>query len=160
MLISPNPFERAISNHFLTDEADVAPDIWVHVQICLGVVGATLPCLRPLFHGFGDIFSSHAPSSSAPTNGNMRSARSAKGSAPDQYKSLEGEEPSLTESDTGLVPLQQWTATPSFPGQSSSVQTKSVVEGGVPRSTDVEQGLSFNEIGVTRAIDVSSSKVK
>lgn len=150
----------AVSNRFLTDDADVAPDIWVHVQICLGIIGATLPCLRPLFHGVGAIFSSHKPSSSAPTSGNMRSARSAKGSAPDQYKSLEGEEPSLTESDTGLVPLQQWTATPSFPGQSSSVQTKSVVEGGVPRSTDVERGLSFNQIGVTQAIDVSSARAK
>ena len=148
----------ARANFFPTDDSQVAPGIWAHVQLCLGIVGANLPCLKPLFRSLQGMFSSHRPSASAPTNGTTRPVRITKGSAPDQYKSLEGKEPSLTESDIGLVPLQQWTGTPSFAGQSSSGHTKSIVEGGFSRSADVQPDLSMNEIGVTRDIDVSSSR--
>lgn len=144
----------------LTYDGEVAPAIWSHVQLCLGVVGANLPCLKPLFHGIRGVLSTHHPSASATASGNIRSARSGKGPASDQYKSLEGKEPSLTESDIGLVPLHKWTPTPSFPGQSYGVHTQSMVEGGASRSTDMEQGLSVNEIGVTRDIDVSSSRAE
>lgn len=144
------------ADSFPIDDGEIAPAIWVHVQLCLGIVGACLPCFRPLFQGFRSVFPSQQPSASAPTSGNIRSGRSAKGSAPDQYKSLEGNEPSMTGSGMGLVPFQQQlTTTQKFPGQSSSSYTQPVVNGGRSRSTDVEQGLSMNDIGGTRDIDVS-----
>ena len=146
-----------VSDRCLIDDGQVAPGIWAHVQLCLGVVGANLPCLKPLFQDPRSLSSIHRPSTNAPTNGNIRSSRSVRGSTSDQYKALEGKEPSLTESDIGLVGIQQWTSTPSFPGQSSGVHTTSVAQGGVPRSVDIERGLSLNEISITRDVDVSST---
>ena len=158
MSFFPSPFKMPSANFFPTDDGQVAFSIWAHVQLCLRIVGANLLCLNPHFRSFQGMFSSHHPSASAPTNGAIRPVRTTKGSAPDQYKSLEGKEPSLTESDIGLVRLKQWAGTRSFAGQSSSGHTKSIVEGGFARSTDVEPYLSMNEIGVTRDIDVSSSR--
>lgn len=89
-----------------------------------------------------------------------RSTRNTKPSAVDSYKTLEGKEPSLTESDIALVPREQWTATRSFPGQSSGGHTESIVKAGSPLPRDVEQGLSINEIGVVREVDVTSSQEK
>lgn len=145
----------AESNRSPTDNGQAA-NILVHVQLSLGVVGATLPCLKPLLNGLRG----HDHSGGKSNSGTIRSKRSVKQSASDQYKSLVGKEPSLAGSDIGLVSLQQqWMTTPTFPGHIFSAHTRSVAEGGFPLSTDdIEQSLSLNGISVTRNIDIVSSR--
>lgn len=145
----------AESNRFPSDNGEAA-NILIHVQLSLGVVGATLPCLKPLLNKLRG----HDHSGAKSTSGTLRSKRSVKQSASDQYNSLEGKEPSLAESDIGLVSLQQqWKTTPTFPGHIFSAHTRSVAEGGFPLSTDViEQNLSLNGISVTRNIHIVSSR--
>lgn len=137
---------------------DIGPTIWCHAQLCLGIVGANLPLLKPLFRTLHEPISTKARSSSAKKT--IQSTGKIRASADNSYKTSEGKEPSLTESDIALVPREQWTATSSFPGQSSGSHTKSTVEAGPPLPKDVEQGLSINEIGVVREVDVSSSQMK
>ena len=154
MLVSYSSF-KSLGSQVSTDK-DPGASIWSHAQVCLGVVAACLVCLKPLVGMVHDVIFTKPPSSAATSTLHTKSTRNAKLSAADSSKTLEGKETASNKSDIALVPRQQWTATPSFPGQSSSIQTKSIVEAG-PLPKDVERGLSSTEIGVIRGVDVSSS---
>lgn len=133
---------------------DPGASIWTHAQMCLGVVAACLVCLKPLVRMLHDVIFPQPPSSAATTTPHFRSTRNAKVSA-DSCKTLEGKDTG-SNNDITFVPCQQSTTTPSFPGQSSSFQTKSTVESGPYPPKDVERGLTSSDIGVIREVGVPS----
>lgn len=142
-----------------TTYKDLGASTWSHAQSCLGIVGASLPFMKSLLRNLRETFSIKAPSPAAITTSHSRSTRSNRKAAAAKYKTSNGNEPIMTESNIMLVPQDRWTGTLSFPDKNSKVRTKSTIEAGCRRGS-VERDLSSTEIAVTRGVDVSSSSVE
>lgn len=121
---------------------DVPAAIWTHAEICLGIVSACLPCLKPLFR---------KPQSTAYSKdkGSSSATYISNGTKDRRQKTL-GKESWMNGSRVTLVPHDQRGVT------TGAVETKNFSEAGHSRE-DIELGLTPHNISVTRDFDVSRS---
>lgn len=122
---------------------DVPAAIWTHAEICLGIVSACLPCLKPLFRKSPTSVWSKDKSSSG-------AAYTSNGAAVDRRHNVHGKEPWMNGSRVTLVPRDQRIASSS----TGAVEAKAFAGAG-HSSEDIELGLSPHNISVTRDVDVS-----
>lgn len=128
---------------------DVTSILWTHAELCLGIVGACLPCYRPLFKNLENIFGSNQKSTSA--------SQPRSKIPTDAYKSLDGKETSMDGSKIKLVPSDQWSGKSAPTSQVPGTLKSQATVNGRSRERDVESGLSPHVINVTHAIDVSTT---
>lgn len=107
-----------------------------HASASIGILSACSLCFRPLFKDLGLLGSSNRPAVASQSRSKVKTT--------DNYKTLDGQEPSGS-SIIELVSHDQWDVP----------QTKTMAQGPAG-PVDVEAGLSENVIKVTQDVDVSA----